>query len=188
METDFGNKILNISAKLFRERGFEAVTMNDISKNANVSENYLKENYQDKETIVNELASIFFKAQEKYCNSIQNYSSAKKEFIQIIEYCSGFYAKFTPFLSVEIKNNYPKAWILFLSHKNEVIIKKVKINLERGIKDGVYREIFDVDITAKLCVEQLQHAFNQLIFPLKDYSKKEVFNVLLKNQLYSICK
>ena len=66
METDFGNKILNISAKLFRERGFEAVTMNDISKNANVSENYLKENYQDKETIVNELASIFFKAQEKF--------------------------------------------------------------------------------------------------------------------------
>lgn len=188
MKTDFGNNILNISAKLFREFGFEAITMNDIAKNAAISENHLKENYPDKEAIINELASLFFKAQEKYCNNIQGFNSVKEEFSHIMEYCSGFLAEFTPLLGAEIRNYYPKVWGLFLYHRDNIIIEKIKINFEKGIKEGVYCENFDVDITAKLCVEQVQLAFDKLLFLNEDYSKREVLNVIIKNIFYFICK
>jgi AcrR family transcriptional regulator len=188
MGIDYGNNILNASAKLFKEYGLVAVSMETIAKNANISESSLKEIYPDKEAIIYELASIFFREQGNICNDLQSFNNAKEEFIQLMKHCSTFLNDFTPSIAAEIKSNYPKVWKLFLQHRDTVIIEKIKSNFTKGIQEGTYRLDLNIDITAKSCVDQMQFAFNQLIFPIEDYSSPEVLNVVIKNILYSISK
>lgn len=188
MKIDYGNKILNDCADLFKKYELSGLSMEDIANNLNIPLEFLIEQYRTKEEIILKLAPIFFKAHEKHCDKLNTKNDCKEEFISIMEHCCEFLTFFNPYRMVQIRNQYPLVQDLFIKHLDSVVLNKIKTNFSKGIKEGVYRKDINIDITAKLCIEQLQHAFNQLIFPLKDYSKKEVLNVLLKNQLYSICK
>ncbi len=188
MAIDFGNKILNISAQLFIEQGLESIGMEDISNEANVPIGELRKKYKTKEEIVSALSTIYFKLQEKSCNEVPNFKDCKEEFTYIMEHCSIYLKEFNPSVVSELENNYPKIWLLYIDHRDKVIIGKIRTNIIKGIQDGVYREDLDVDISAKICIGQLQFAFDKLIFPLEDYSLGEILNIIIKNQLYSICK
>ena len=63
---------------------------------------------------------------------------------------------------------------MFHQFKNDFIVNEIRKNLEKGVELGLYRPEMDIDIIAKLRVEQIEVIMNPMTFPPDTYSPGEV--------------
>ena len=70
-----------------------------------------------------------------------------------------------PSLLVDVQRYYPKAWAVFLEHKENRILKDITDSLKRGIEQKFYRTDIDLETMARLRVELIQLGFDDRVFP-----------------------
>jgi hypothetical protein len=66
------------------------------------------------------------------------------------------------------------------------MFKTVKENLEWGIKNGLYREDINVDVTTKIRLETMFLPFNHEVFPFGKYNLADVERQTMEHYLYGI--
>jgi AcrR family transcriptional regulator len=69
----------------------------------------------------------------------------------------------------DIRKYYPKSWAQFRDYKTGYMLKVIKANLEAGVKAGLYRKDMDLDIVAKLRLEQIELVLDPAIFPMHQF-------------------
>ena len=92
-----------------------------------------------------------------------------------------------PIVFSDLQKYYPEAWILFKDFREHVLYKKVLDNLERGIREKYYRAEINVEIIARMRIEQIDMAFNQMVFPVQKFSISQVIRELTDHFIYGIC-
>ena len=53
----------------------------------------------------------------------------------------------------------------YLEYKNGFMYQMIRSNIERGVKEGVYRDDIDVDIMTRYRIYSIMLSFNTLVFP-----------------------
>ena len=79
-----------------------------------------------------------------------------------------------PYLLGELKRYYPNTWALIEQLKQKVLFNIMKKNLNKGVKQEIYRKEIDVDIIAKLMVNRIDTLINEEVFPLTDYDFRKL--------------
>ena len=74
------------------------------------------------------------------------------------------FLQINPSVLFDLEKYHKKAWDVFLEFKNSFIQGQVRDNLERGKKEGHYREEIDVELLSAFRIEQVQMIFNTKIF------------------------
>jgi hypothetical protein len=75
---------------------------------------------------------------------------------------------------------------MLVKHSDTVILEKVKQNLKRGIKEGVFRQDININLVEKLTVTQVQLAFDPTLFPQHQYPVNEILQQFVKMYLFGI--
>lgn len=65
--------------------------------------------------------------------------------------------------------------------------EKVLDNLKRGIEEQYYRAEINLEIIARMRIEQIDMAFNQMVFSVQKFSTSQVIRELTDHFLYGIC-
>ena len=71
-------------------------------------------------------------------------------------------------------------------HKNEFLYTMIRKNLERGIKEDIYRDDINVEVLARLRVDSLMLPFNPDFHALTRFSVIEVAKVILENFMFGL--
>lgn len=98
------------------------------------------------------------------------------------------YYQVTPSVSVGIKDKYPEIYQIHIDKRIEFIFDKIKINLQKGISQGMYREDLSIELVARLYISRLIDIHNPAFFPPHQFSFETLFEFMFENFVYSVGK
>ncbi len=175
-------RILAGAKELYMRYGLKSVTMDDVARHLAVSKKTIYLFYKDKHDLVAQICEQHLDQEKCLLEEITSSAvNVLDESIKIGEHLRKEIINLNPSLLYELEKFHPKAWKIYLEHKNGVIIQLMKKNLERGIAEGFFRPDIHVEIMARLRIEQIQMAFDPTVFPKDRFSFGEIQLQLLQH-------
>lgn len=163
-------RILENADLLFRQAGIRSITMDDISRHLSISKKTLYQHFSNKAEIVQGVMKCHF--EEETCDFKRIEAQANdpvEELILLVKWMRKTWQEIPTNMVFDIQKYYPESWAMFHDFKEDVIINSVKKNLTKGVELGLYRSELDIEIVAKIRVEQIEVLMNPMTFPPDKY-------------------
>ncbi len=173
---------------LFSRYGIKSVTMDDIAKHLGVSKKTIYQYFSDKNKLITTLMESKIAVQVNIMQKgFEGVENAVHELFIAVDNLEEMLSNINPTLFFDLQKYYPTAWALFKNFREHVLYEKVLENLRRGIKEHYYRTEINLEIIARMRIEQIDMAFNQMVFSVQKFSTSQVIRELTDHFLYGIC-
>lgn len=141
--------------------GLKSVSMDDIANKLAVSKKTIYQHYTDKDQLVLEVVKKITTDNQMKCEEdIITSDNAVHEIILAMKQMSVLFHAMNPSILYDLRKYYSRAYKIFELHKNEFIYNKIKLNIQRGIREELYREDFDIESITRFRVESILLPFN----------------------------
>ncbi|MEZ4980128.1 MAG: TetR/AcrR family transcriptional regulator [Saprospiraceae bacterium] len=181
---DQKSQILTEAEKLFLRFGIKSVTMDYIAQNLGISKKTLYQIVDNKADLISKIVLNHVNKETQCINQISTEAeNAISEMLNISRYNIQKLREISPVAVFEMQKYYRKSWEQIESLHREQIYKVIFENIEKGKKEGLYREEINSDIVAKLYVGKTFLLVDENVFPLKQYDRR---NLLMEFYLYHI--
>jgi len=180
-------RILQKAADLFFRYGIRSVTMDEIAGQLGISKKTIYQYYTDKDEIVEGIIDREIVQNEGKCNMyFSNSENAIHEIMLSLDGMEEMIKATNPLIMYDLEKHHIKAHKKFKNHTGQFWYKIIMDNLERGIKEGLYRPELNKDVVAKYRIESVFISFNQDMFPHSKYMISDVGREIGTLFLYSI--
>jgi len=179
--------ILEKAAHLFLSQGFKSITMDDIATELSISKKTIYQHYASKPELI-EKSLVYIN--EKFLKSLEVVIAQNRpaiaEIIAAHNNMNEVFAIETSVCLYQLNKYYPK-----IAQKQKIFHKKkyvgiIERNLEKGIKEGVYRPNLDVEFTARLHIASVVLLDDQDYFEPEEYTHMQLHTLHLEHQIRSI--
>ena len=180
-------RILVKSHELFNRYGIRSVSMDDIAAQLGMSKKTLYQYYTDKDELVNAVFDIVLtanKAQCMECNKKGN--NAIHEVFSSFDMLEEMLATMNPSVLFDMEKYHPSAFKKFQEFRNGFLYKIIKANLERGIKEKLYRADMDTDVVSRYRLHSVVLSFNSEVFPNNKTNLVHIEQQLMEVFLFGI--
>lgn len=168
--------ILNKSKELFFRLGVKSITMDDLAREMGVSKKTIYLYVANKSELVDKVMQMHVEQEKATMQEIiEQSSNAIHQTYLIIKAVLSQLRNIHPSSIYDIQKYYPKTWQIFVQFKNDFIYTLVKENLERGIKEGLYRENLDTHLVARLYINAIEYIVNPAYFPATKYNFSDLY-------------
>ncbi|MDR1755602.1 MAG: hypothetical protein LBR65_01390 [Culturomica sp.] len=92
----------------------------------------------------------------------------------------------TPSVTMQLAEAFP---VLYEQHKNlrsEFIFEKFKINIEKGMEQGIYKDDVSSEMITRMCIARLNDIHNPEIYPPEGYTFATIFNNMIDHVVKSV--
>ena len=180
-------RILDKAQELFFRYGVKSVTMDDIARELGISKKTIYQHFEDKNAMVFAGVEHHFECDRALAEQMQiEAPDPIAEVVMASEMMRQTMSGMNPTAIFDIKKYYPKAWDLFSKYKKEFILELVKKNLRKGVEMGLYRPSVNVEVIARLRLEQIEMGLDPYIFPLGQFNPLDTQLELLDHFLRGI--
>jgi AcrR family transcriptional regulator len=187
MTEDTKARILEKAKDMFMRYGIRSVTMDEVASQCGVSKKTIYQLFDDKDALVESIMSSHLGEIESKCiieqlqseNAVHEIFLANEMGLQMLE-------QMNPATMYDLRKYYPTAYKILEQHKRKFMYQSVAENIERGIKEGLYRPDINIGILASMRLETTMMGFDQEIFPKSKYAMAEVMQELSDHFLYGI--
>lgn len=171
-----GSRIMEDAARIFWSKGIKSVSMDDIARELGISKKTIYLYVKDKNDLVTKVLQSTSCRYHEHINAIQREAlNAIDEMYAIAQYIASEVAKFHPSLHFDLAKYHPEACRIMDEGKQVQVVKQVTDNMERGIREGLYREGLNVALLAKLYVVRFDQAMGVEMGRLTErYSMAEI--------------
>ncbi len=161
--------------------------MDDIAKHLGMSKKTIYQFFSDKNEIVKTLIDeTMLKNKCEFEEITAKSKNAIEEILEIIKHVRVVFSRMNPHLFYDLQKYHQDSWQAFRNFKEVVMLETVETNLKKGIKEGWYREDLNINVLAKLRIEQVELAMNPAIFPPDKYVVGDVQTAILDHFLHGI--
>jgi AcrR family transcriptional regulator len=180
-------KILEQVRELFYKYGVRSVSMDDIARDLGISKKRLYEQFKSKSELVEKLLYlerknfevIFDKHNFEGVNAIDILLTVSREL-------GNKFRDISPSMTYDMKKYYPTIYLQHVEERIEFIFGKIKINLEKGINQGMYRNDLSIELIARLYIRRLMDLHDPEVFPADKFSFQTLFDVMFDNFIRGI--
>lgn len=178
---ELGQKILHAADKLFNRFGVRSVSMDDVSKELNISKKTLYKCFRDK----NDLIETTIKNQmQKVDEAIANIKSTEnhpiKQLFQITQFVISQMDSMNPNMMFDLKKYHHEIYDQMVKHREENIIFRILDNIQQGRERGLYRNDFDEKVIA--------HSFSILTYTVFESLEFKQSNIDPNHALTEVMK
>ncbi len=161
--------------------------MDEIASYQGISKKTLYQYVTNKSELVEKVINYFIEQQKQDVQEIQKKGyNAVDELLYIYQHTCLHLQEMNPNVGFDLKKHYSNAWEIFLNYKNNFIYQHVYQNMEKGIKEGYYRDDFDKKIIAIYYVARFDIFLDKNLFPPQEYAYKEILKELFKYHIRGI--
>ena len=179
--------ILDRVRNLFYKYGVRSVSMEDISRDIRVSKKKLYGIFRSKNELVEKLLEL---ERENFEIIFSTYNFEGVNAIDILltvsKELSEKFTDISPSMTFDLNKYYPEIYHKHVEERIEFIFGKIKINLEKGINQGVYRDDLSIELLARLYIRRLIDLHNPEFFPADKFSFQTLFDVMFDNFIRGI--
>ncbi len=166
MSDENKDRILRGAEKLFSRYGIKSITMDEVARQLAISKKTLYQFFPNKDELVYQVAERhLIEDSKRWIENQDVTNSALEEVIGMSMCLRREMSEMHPAMVFDLQRMYPRAWGLFEGQKTELFYKSIKRNLERGIREGHYRDTLDLDLMARLRFELIKVSFDPEVFP-----------------------
>lgn len=152
-------RILDEAAKVFWKYGVKSVTMDDVARHLAISKKTLYQYVADKGDLVLKVLNATSDRFHKEIAAIQATGlNAIDEMLAIASYIAQETAAFHPSIYYDLAKYYPEACRIMDRGKQVDVVRQITENMEKGIREGLYRDDIHVPLLAKLYVVRFDQA------------------------------
>ena len=167
--------------------GLKSVTMDDIAREIKISKKTLYKYVSDKNDLLCRVMEGHCAVENMVTDQIcATSSNAIDEIIGIGKHVSSQLKTMHPSIHYDMEKYYPEVWKIFENHKGGHIYQCVMNNLERGIKEGLYRDNLNVRVIAKLYLSKIDLVFDSSVFPVNEFNFAEVYMELIRYHIRGV--
>lgn len=91
----------------------------------------------------------------------------------------------SPVTTLGLKKQFPQVYEKHIQERLIFIYDKIKINIEKGIAQNVYKKDISIEMMARLYVSKLNEMHDPEIYPASDFTFSTVFSRLIKDFIYT---
>ena len=181
------DRIIAKAHELFMRYGFRSVSMDEIATQLGVSKKTIYQYFTDKDALVDSIIEMEIKGNEKIC-SVQKTEckDAVHEIFLALDHMGEMLENMNPSLMYDLERYHPAAFKKLRGHKNKFFYDVVKDNLERGKKEGLYREEIKNEIIAQFRLASTFLVFDGNVFPRDKYTILQLMEEVTDNYLHGI--
>ncbi|HEX8313476.1 MAG TPA: TetR/AcrR family transcriptional regulator [Flavisolibacter sp.] len=180
-------RILVRAHELFNKYGIRSVSMDDISAGLGMSKKTLYQYFADKEELVDACFSGVMEHNRHQCLADQKRAENPiHELFLAFDMTQEMFAEMNPSVLYDLQKYHPVAFKKFHEFKYGFLYKVITSNLERGIKEELYRADIDVDVIARLRIESVMLPFNAEVFPNNRTHLVHIEQQLFEHFLYGL--
>lgn len=167
--------------------GIRSVSMDDIANALGMSKKTIYQYYSDKDELVDAVVEDELRKGQADCeNSRATSKDALDEMVLTMNQIQEQFQHMNPVVLYDLEKFHPKSFQKFLKHKHEFLYRMVRENIERGIKEELYRVDLNIDVLCKYRLESMMIAFNLTVFPPGKYHLAEVTAITMENFIYGL--
>ena len=179
--------ILERVRELFYKYGVRSVSMDDVCRDINISKKKLYQFFSSKNELVEKLLELERQNFEIIFDT-NNFDGVNAIDILLIvsKELGKRFRDVSPSMTFDLKKYYPDIYHTHVDERIEFIFGKIKINLDKGINQGVYRDDLSTELLARLYIRRLIDLHNPEIFPADKFSFQTLFDVMFDNFIRGI--
>lgn len=180
-------KILERARDLFFNYRVINVSIEDICKDLGITEEAFHKYIKNKAELVDKILevervsfqNIFDEYDFEGQNAIDILLIVSKEVNQRFKYVN-------PAITYDLKNHYPEIYHKHFEDKLDFIFEKIKINIEKGTKQGMYREDLSIELIARTYMSKLIDIHDPNHYQPEEFSFAMMFNIMFEKFIEGI--
>ena len=185
--TEQQEKWLKRVEELFLRFGIKSITMDDVARELGISKKTLYQFVESKDDLVQKMLTRHIEQEKTMCNMLFSTApNALEEMYMVIEGDMQQLKQMKANIIHDLQRYHREAWEKVSEYQRGFLYSVVRKNLERGIREGLYRSNLDVDIITKFHISGSIQLFNDDIFPHTQYKYEQVFREFMLHYLYGI--
>ena len=180
-------RILLKAHELFNRYGIRSVSMDDIAAQLGMSKKTLYQYYADKDELVNAVFSGIMDHNNNECTGCRsNGENAIHEVFLSFDMLEGMLSEMNPSILFDMQKYHPSAFRKFEDYRNNFLYGLIRENIERGIKEELYRSDVDVEILTRYRLFSIMISFDSDVFPSNKTKLVYIEQQLLEHYLWGL--
>ncbi len=174
-ESDKKQRIRNAAHDLVMQYSIRSVSMDDIAANLGMSKKTIYQYFKDKDELVEAVVDDVIDTNQCICNTDREKAdNAVHEIFLVMDMMVEMFKTMNPSILFDMQKYHQAAFMKFQKHRNEYLYNVCRQNLERGIREELFRPEINVEIMARYRVETMLTAFNP---EFQRYLKKSLLEI-----------
>ncbi len=149
--------------------------------------NELKENFTDRRDMIDAILEYERRCFEEIFNEY-NFEgwNAIDIMLMVSNEINNRFFYVTPSVTITLYRIYPEIFEKHLQERSDFIYEKIKINIEKGMQQGMYKKDISSEMIARMYIAKLNDIHNPEIYPPEGFTFATIFNNLIDNVIKSI--
>ncbi|HRN38603.1 MAG: TetR/AcrR family transcriptional regulator [Flavobacteriales bacterium] len=182
-----GERLVHDAGKIFWTYGIKSVTMDDLATRMGISKKTLYQYVKDKndlvEKVLDHLATEFKCMIDKEVEPERN--AIDELFGITLRVCERL-RTIHPAIHFDLEKYHGEAFRRMMRTKQEEVFSTMTGNMERGIKEGLYRDDLNIPVIAKIYIARIDALFDGDLFPPDQFNMKDVHWELFRYHIRGI--
>lgn len=172
---------------MFMKYGIKSVSMDDLARELSVSKKTIYTHFSDKNVLVEYVLRGQMDRIQQSCDTLVGQcENAIQEMYEFINLVAQNMNAIHPSVIFDLQKYHPSAWKIIEEHEDNFVLPRIKGNILRGRKEGLYREDFDAEVVAQIYVNVNDSIFNRTIKGSTESSLLQIFNESLRFILFGM--
>lgn len=161
--------------------------MDDLAKTMGASKKTIYQYVSNKADLVGKTMERHLRMETRQVEEIKAKDlNAIEEMLEISRTVTKHLKSLNPTIINDLQKYYPTAWAQLTEYKNDFICRSIEDNINKGVKEGLYRDDLNPNIVAKLYSCRTDCIVDQRIFPFTRYTVIEVYKEFLYHHIRGI--
>ena len=154
-------RIQQKAEELFKRYGIRSVTMDDIAGQLGISKKTIYQFYSDKDALVKDIFKGITDENKKKCTEFRSIAeNAIHEQLLSSDAAQEIFINMNSSVLFDLNRFHPAVFAEFEKFKKQFLFNTIKENIQRGIKEGLFRKHIDVNIITWLRLEMISGIFH----------------------------
>jgi TetR/AcrR family transcriptional regulator, cholesterol catabolism regulator len=167
--------------------GIRSMSLEEIRSKLNISKPVFNKHFKSKNEFISKLLEF---ERESFKSIFDDYNFEGVNAIDILltvgEEVAMRFKDVNPSLTHELHKYYPELYQHHFDARQQFIFEKIKINLTKGIDQGVYRKDLSIELVARLYMSRLIDLHNPEFFPPEQFSFDTLFHFMFDQLIRGI--
>lgn len=180
-------QIVESARQQFMKLGIRHVSMDMISGQLGISKKTLYQHIDSKDLLVELTIDRHIRQEQSLFSHLSRTStSAIDEMIHFTKNVISIFNDLSPVLIHDLQKYYQKSWMSLRKQHTEFINNLIHANLQRGIKEKVYRRDMNIDVISRIFVENSWLLSDESVFPFRAYERDQLIKQFLDYHMHAI--